>query len=55
MAWFDVPTWAEFQQCREEVLLGFMAVVEDAGTRFAFPTRTVHIVPERVAGHPIAT
>jgi MscS family membrane protein len=46
MAWFQVPTWADFQQCRQEVLLGFMKVVEDAGTAFAFPTRTVHLVSE---------
>jgi len=39
-----VPTWADFQLCRQEVLLGFMKVVEDAGTAFAFPTRTVHVV-----------
>jgi MscS family membrane protein len=44
MAWFEVPTWGDFQQCRQEVLLGFMQVVEDAGTAFAFPTRTVHLV-----------
>ena len=44
MACFQVPTWADFQLCRQEVLLGFMKVVEDAGTAFAFPTRTVHVV-----------
>jgi len=44
MAWFDVPTWSDFQQCRQEVLLGFMQVVEKTGTAFAFPTRTVHVV-----------
>jgi MscS family membrane protein len=44
MAWFDVPTWGDFQQCRQEVLLGFMHVVEKTGTAFAFPTRTVHVV-----------
>jgi MscS family membrane protein len=43
MAWFKVPTWAEFQRCRQEVLLRFMQVVEDAGTAFAFPTHTVHL------------
>ncbi len=43
MAWFQVPTWGDFQLCRQEVLLGFMRVVEDAGTGFAFPTRTVHL------------
>jgi MscS family membrane protein len=46
MAWFQVPTWGDFQQCRQEVLLGFMQVVEDAGTGFAFPTRTVHLINE---------
>jgi MscS family membrane protein len=46
MAWFQVPTWGDFQQCRQEVLLGFMQVVEDAGTGFAFPTRTVHLIQE---------
>jgi MscS family membrane protein len=44
MAWFRVPTWGEFQRCREEVLLEFMGVVERAGASFAFPTRTVHMV-----------
>jgi MscS family membrane protein len=44
MAWFAVPEWSHFQLCRQEVLLGFMQVVEEAGTAFAFPTRTVHLV-----------
>jgi MscS family membrane protein len=51
MAWFEVPTWADFQQCRQEVLLGFMQVVEDAGTAFAFPTRTVHLFDETASAH----
>jgi MscS family membrane protein len=46
MAWFEVPTWSEFQGCREEVLLAFMELIEKAGTSFAFPTRTVHLVKE---------
>jgi MscS family membrane protein len=46
MAWFQVPQWSDFQLCRQEVLLGFMKVVEDAGTGFAFPTRTVHLINE---------
>jgi MscS family membrane protein len=46
MAWFQVPTWGDFQLCRQEVLLGFMKVVEDAGTAFAFPTRTVHLIQD---------
>lgn len=55
MAWFQTTVWGEFQAARQEVLLGFMAVVEEAGSGFAFPTRTVHVVgPEaaRLGGSP---
>ena len=52
MAWFQVPTWGDFQQCRQEVLLGFMKVVEDAGTAFAFPTQTLHVFNEKAAPPP---
>ncbi|HUG55131.1 MAG TPA: mechanosensitive ion channel family protein [Vicinamibacteria bacterium] len=44
MAWFETPNWSEFQLIRQEVLIQFMDVVERAGTSFAFPTRTVHLV-----------
>jgi MscS family membrane protein len=44
MAWFQTADWPEFQLVRQEVLLEFMGVVEQAGTTFAFPTRTVHVV-----------
>jgi MscS family membrane protein len=44
MAWFRTSDWAQFQLIRQEVLLQFMNVVERAGTGFAFPTRTVHVV-----------
>ncbi len=55
MAWFQVPTWDAFRRCREEVLLDFMSVVEQAGCSFAFPTRTVHVVsPEGRSGDGIA-
>jgi MscS family membrane protein len=43
MAWFRTTDWAEFQGIRQEVLLGFMDVVERAGASFAFPTHTVHL------------
>lgn len=50
MAWFRTAVWAEFQAIRQEILLQFMEVVERAGSSFAFPTRTVHLVgePERL-------
>ena len=54
MAWFQVPTWSDFQHCRQEVLLGFMKVVEDAGTGFAFPTRTLHVFNETVSARESA-
>lgn len=44
MAWFRTTDFGKFKVMREDVLLAFMEVVEDAGTSFAFPTRTVHVV-----------
>ena len=52
MAWFQVPTWDEFQQCRQDVLLEFMRVVDEAGFSFAFPTRTVHLVTAETSRGP---
>ncbi len=43
MAWFVTTDWNEFLAIREQVLLEFMGVVEQAKTGFAFPTRTIHI------------
>lgn len=42
-AWFQVANVNEFRVVRERVLLGFMKVVEQAGTSFAFPTQTVEL------------
>lgn len=42
-AWFLVGDVNEFRAVRERVLLGFMKVVEQAGTGFAFPTQTVEL------------
>jgi MscS family membrane protein len=44
MAWFMTTDFNQFRIMRQEVLLGFMQVVEAAGTSFAFPTRTIHMV-----------
>jgi MscS family membrane protein len=49
MAWFEVPDWGAFQACREEALLAFMRVVEEAGASFAFPTRTLHLAEPAAA------
>jgi MscS family membrane protein len=50
MAWFQTADWNEFTAVRQELLLRFMEVVERAGTWFAFPTRTVHLVDEGEQG-----
>jgi MscS family membrane protein len=51
MAWFVTREWSEFQLIRQEILIQFMEVVERAGSSFAFPTRTVHVVDDsRPAG-----
>lgn len=47
MAWFQTQDWNEFQVMRQEVFLQFMEVVEKAGSSFAFPTHTVHMVEDR--------
>lgn len=46
MAWFQVTDWSLFLPIRQDVLLSFMEVVERAGSSFAFPTRSVHLVQE---------
>ncbi len=45
MAWFQTTEWSEFQVIREEILLGFMEIVERNGSSFAFPSRTIHLAP----------
>ena len=52
MAWFLTTDWGEFQRIRQEVFLAFMGVVESAESSFAFPTRTVHVVPGAGAAAP---
>ncbi len=46
MAWFQTSDWGEFQAIRQEILLQIMDVVERAGTSFAFPTQTLHLITE---------
>jgi MscS family membrane protein len=56
MAWFDTTDWNEFTALRQELFLGFMEIVERAGTSLAFPTQTVHVVSDAgvVAGERTA-
>jgi MscS family membrane protein len=44
--WFATADWNEFTAIRQEVFLGILELVERAGTSMAFPTRTVHLVPQ---------
>jgi len=43
MAWFQTSDWNEFLVIRQEVLLDFLRVIEEAGVTLAFPTHTVHL------------
>ena len=45
IAWFQTADFAEFTAIRQELFLSFMEGVERAGTSFAYPTRTLHLVP----------
>src|SRR5262249_50392579 len=45
-AWFLTTDADEFMEIRQDVLLLFMLVVESAGSSFAFPTQTVHLLSE---------
>ncbi len=52
MCWFQTTDYNEFRDCRQAVLFGFMRVVEEAGSSFALPTRTVHLVTPAAPGSP---
>ncbi|MBL8627219.1 MAG: mechanosensitive ion channel family protein [Myxococcales bacterium] len=43
MAWFQTSDWSEFQAIRQDVLIGFMRVIEACGTALAFPTQTINL------------
>ena len=49
MAWLMAPDFNAFAALRAEILLRMMEIVEQAGTGFAFPTRTVQLVPPPAA------
>ena len=49
MAWFKTPSYGPFGVYRQEVLLGFMDVVERAGTALALPTQKVHLTDARAS------
>lgn len=51
-AYLLVPDWAAFLAAQEELLLGLMQVVENAGSGFAFPTQTTYLASEATALEP---
>lgn len=52
-ALFQTTDWAEFQAIRQELLLAFMAAIEQHGSAIAFPTRTIHVATPPGAGSPL--
>jgi MscS family membrane protein len=49
MAWLVAEDFNAFAALRGEIYLRIMEIVEEAGTGFAFPTRTVQLVPPPAA------
>ncbi|WP_437751073.1 mechanosensitive ion channel family protein [Sorangium sp. So ce1389] len=45
MAWFQTADFGEFRTIRQEILIAFLEIIGAAGTRLAYPTRTVHVAP----------
>lgn len=43
-AWFEVEDFVAFLDVQSELLLAFMEIVQDSGSSFAFPSRTVYNV-----------
>ncbi|MBK9516759.1 MAG: mechanosensitive ion channel [Anaeromyxobacter sp.] len=43
MAWLQAADFDEFGRLRGELLLRFMEIVEQGGSGFAFPTRSLHV------------
>lgn len=49
LCWFETSDYDRFRDYRQEVLLGFMGVVEKANVSFAFPA-PVHVVRRKTPG-----
>jgi MscS family membrane protein len=52
-ALFATTDWSEFQTIRQELLLAFMAAIEQHGSALAFPTRTIHVATPPGADSPV--
>ncbi len=51
ICYFKETDFGKFKVLRQDVLLQLMEVVERAGTHFAMPTRTVHLVGDTTRAH----
>ena len=49
LCWFETSDYDRFRDYRQEVLMGFMRVLEQANVSFAFPT-PVHVVRRKAPG-----
>ncbi len=47
---FEVPTWGEELEHKEEILISIMKLAKSLGIQFAFPTQTLHM--ENFPGQP---
>jgi MscS family membrane protein len=42
-AWFDGPEYSAFRDWRQDMLLAFIEVIEQTGSRLAYPTTALHV------------
>lgn len=54
MAWFVTTDYAQFRAWRQDVLIEFLDIVEQANTKLAFPTQTLYVHTETPARRPSA-
>ncbi|HSK04118.1 MAG TPA: mechanosensitive ion channel family protein [Kofleriaceae bacterium] len=48
--WLESSDYSEFRGWRQEMLLGFVEIVERAGARLAYPARALHVEPPSKPG-----
>ena len=49
---FDCETWADELRGRHELMLDILRLAQGLGVEFAFPTQTLHIGDQALAGDP---
>lgn len=51
-SWYDSSDYGAFREWRQEMLLAFVEIIEQAGSRLAYPTRTVQTEPQPAPQSP---